>query len=85
MVAEAGARQPRSLANAFMSPVPKKGTKEKAARAIGEYLSRYDAMYGAHEDRRIAAMIDPAPGSAGERVTVDALAQWAADQVGEAV
>ena len=85
MLAEAGARQPRSLANAFMSPVPKKGTKEKAASVIGEYLSRYDAMYGAHEDRRIAAMIEPAPDSAGERITVDALAQWAADQVGEAV
>ena len=85
MLAETGARQPRSLANAFMSPVPKKGTREKAARAIGEYLSRYDAMYSAHEGRRIATMIEPAPNSAGERVTVDALAQWAADQVGEAV
>ena len=84
MLAETGARQPRSLANAFMNPVSKKETKEKATTAIGEYLSRYDAMYGAHEDRRIATMIEPAPASAGERVTVAALAQWGADQVGEA-
>ena len=85
MLAETGARQPRTLANAFMNPVPKKGAKEKAALAIGEYLGRYDAMHGVHEDRRIATMIEPAPASAGERVTVGALAQWAADQVGEAV
>ena len=84
MLAETGARQPRSLANAFMNPVSKKETKEKAASAVGEYLSRYDAMYGTHEDRRIATMIEPAPASAGERVTVATLAQWAADQVGEA-
>ena len=84
MLAETGERQPRTLANAFMSPVPKKGAKEKAADEIGKYLGRYDVMYGAHEDRRVATMIEPAPDHAGERVTVDALAQWVADQVGEA-
>ena len=84
MLAETGARQPRTIANAFMSPVPKKGAKEKAAGAIEEYLGRYDAMYGTHEDRRLATMIEPPPDHAGERVTMEVLAQWASDQVGEA-
>ena len=80
VLAEAGTRQPRTLANAFMNPVSKKGAKKAAAVAIDDYLGRYDAMYGAHEERRIATMIEPAPECVGEPVTLDALAQWAADQ-----
>ena len=84
MLAETGTRQPRTLANAFMKPISKQGAKEKAAAAIGEYLGRYDAMYGPHEGRRFATMIEPTPDHAGERVTMETLSQWAADQVGEA-
>ena len=84
VLAEAGTRQPRTLANAFMNPVPTKDAKTKAAVAIDEYLGRYDAMYGAHEARRIATMIEPAREHVGEPVTLDALARWAADQVKEA-
>ena len=83
MLAEAGARQPRTLANAFMNPVPKQGAKEQAAAAIGDYLGRYDTMYGAHERRRIATMIEPVPDHAGERAPMDAVARWAADHVQE--
>ena len=84
MLAESGARQPRTLANAFMTPVSKQGAKEKASAAISEYLGRYDAVYGAHERRRVATMIEPAPEHSGERVTMASLAQWAAGQVEEA-
>ena len=84
MLAESGARQPRTLANAFMSPVPKQGAKEKASAAISEYLGRYDAMYGTHERRRVATMIEPIPDHAGESVTMGVLAQWVSEQVGEA-
>lgn len=84
MLAESGARQPRTLANAFMTPVSKQGAKEKASAAISEYLGRYDTVYGTHERRRVATMIEPAPQHSGERVTMAALAQWAAGQVGEA-
>ena len=80
VLAEAGTRQPRTLANAFMNPVPKKCAKREAAIAVEDYLGRYDGMYGAHEERRIATMIEPAPERAGEPVTLDALAEWAADQ-----
>ena len=84
VLTEAGNRQPRTLANAFMNPVPKKGAKEQASAAIGEYLGRYDTMYGTHESRRIATMIEPAPDHAGERATMDAVARWAANKVQEA-
>ena len=84
VLAEAGERQPRTLANAFMDPVKKKKAKAKAAAALGGYLARFDAMYGEHEDRKIATMIEPVPTHGGERVTLNELASWAAAQVGGA-
>ena len=84
MLAEAGERQPRTLANAFIDAVPKRAAKTKAAVAMDKYLERFDAMYGKHEDRRLATMIDPAPKNAGDRVTLDEIADWAADQAKEA-
>ena len=83
MLAEAGARQPRTLANAFMKPVSKRheDMKGKASEALGDYLRRYDAMYGVHEERRIASMVEPVPDHAGKRVTLDELAYWAAAQI----
>ena len=84
VLAEAGERQPRTLANAFMDPVMPKDAKAKAAAALGGYLARFDAMYGEHEDRKIATMIEPVPAHGGERVTLNELASWAAAQVGGA-
>lgn len=84
VLAEAGERQPRTLANAFMDPVKRKKAKAKAAKALDRYLARFDAMYGEHEDRKIATMIEPVPSHGGERVTLDELASWASEQVGGA-
>ncbi len=85
VLAEAGARQPRTLANAFMQAVERRDAKRLAAAAIDEYLGRYDGMYGVHDDRRLATMIDePTLSNGGERVTLDALAAWAAGHVKEA-
>ena len=84
VAAEAGARQPRTLANAFRNPVPTRDAQTAAAHAIDGYLKRYDEMYGQHEERRLAAMIEPAPVNAGERVPLPALADWAALQAQEA-
>ena len=83
MLAEAGARQPRTLANAFMKPVSKRheDMKSEASKVLGDYLRRYDAMYGVHEERRIASMVEPVPDHAGKRVTLDELADWAAAQI----
>ena len=83
MLAESGVRQPRTLANAFMKPVPKRfgDLKAETAKQLGDYLARYDAMYGEHEERRFATMLPEAPATGGERVTLDGLADWAASQV----
>lgn len=84
VLAEAGERQPRTLANAFMDPVTQKDAKAKAAAALDGYLARFDAMYGEHEDRKIATMIEPVLAHGGERVTLNELASWAAAQIGGA-
>lgn len=85
MLAEAGVRQPRTLANAFMKPVPKRSgdLKAETAKQLGDYLARYDAMYGEHEERRFATMLSEAPAAGGERVTLEGLADWTASKVGE--
>lgn len=83
VLAEAGERQPRTLANAFMDPVEKTGTKAKAVKALDSYLERFDGMYGVHEDRRLATMIDPAPKAAGAPVPLADLADWAGGLVRE--
>ena len=77
---EAGARQPRSLAGAFQRPVPLTDLRMAAGDAIATHLRRFDAMYGAGETRRVAAMLETdgleaTPGSLAE------LATWAATQV----
>lgn len=84
IIAEAGERQPRTLANAFMDPVCKKGAKTAAVRAIGGYLKRFDNMYGEHEERRFASMIEETPAHAGEPVSLAKLASWAAEKAREA-
>ncbi|MCA8929417.1 MAG: type I-E CRISPR-associated protein Cas7/Cse4/CasC [Alphaproteobacteria bacterium] len=86
VLAEAGERQPRTLANAFMEAVDHKGgqVKVKAATALGDYLARFDAMYGPHEDRRLASMLAQPPAASGEPVSLPDLARWAAGLVHEA-
>jgi CRISPR system Cascade subunit CasC len=79
---EAGERQPRSLAGAFHRPVPLDDVRQKAGWAIADHLRRFNAMYGAHETRRVATMLDldgldAVPGSLAE------LATWAAARVRE--
>lgn len=83
MLAEAGVRQPRTLANAFMKPISKRADdlKARAAAEVGDYLERYDAMYGPHEHRRFATMLTEAPANCGEQCTLGELADWAAFQV----
>ena len=83
MLAEAGVRQPRTLANAFMKPIPKRADDMKARTAmeLGRYLQSYDAMYGGHEERRVAAMLPEVPAACGPRVTLAELAEWAASRV----
>ena len=78
MLIEAGARQPRSLANAYRSAV---GAQVSAAsEALSGYLGKVDAAYGANEARRFMAVED-CELPAAERVCLDDLAAWAADAI----
>lgn len=56
VLAETGARLPRSLSGAFRDPV--RPSVADAARALRERLTRLDGMYGEGEHRRLAAL-DP--------------------------
>ena len=83
MLIEAGARQPRSLSNAFRSPAA--AQIGEAATALSGHLSRLDAAYGSREARRVMSVEDCEIPDA-ERLCLDDLASWAADavRIGEA-
>ena len=82
MLVEAGTRQPRSLANAYRTPA--QAQTMEAASALSEYLQKLDDAYGARETRRVMSLEDCAiPGA--ERLSLDALASWAAAAIGSSV
>ena len=74
LLVEAGARQPRSLANAFRQPSPPQITA--AAQALAGELQDLDEMYGCKETRRVSSKKDCAIPNA-ERLCLDDLAAWA--------
>jgi CRISPR system Cascade subunit CasC len=81
VLAEAGSRQPRTLANAFAEAVPERGDLLRAAvDRLDRHLQSYDAMYGSATERRYAAMLPPdaLTAGAGERLDLPSLADWAA-------
>ena len=71
---EAGARQPRSLANAYRTPCPAR--MDAATNALAHYLGKVDAAYGRYEARKFTAIEDFEMPYA-ERVDIGALAKWA--------
>ena len=83
VLAEFGSRQPRTLANAFMKPIRNSSevsVKDLAAQAISDYLNRYDRMYGPHEDRRVASMLETDACKELGMMSIDELSHWAAKQ-----
>lgn len=87
LVVEVGARQPRTLANAFLSPVPTRGdVLGSSLKALGEHVQGLDKMYG-NEGARLAVGLglDPAALGAEDGGNVAALsAQVAAWVRGQA-
>jgi CRISPR system Cascade subunit CasC len=93
VLAESGSRQPRTLANAFLRPVPLRRPSGGGADgydvllgayvALAEYLVEHDRMYGVHEERRIAAQNPPEQFLAASIARLDlvGLSAWAADCV----
>ncbi|PTQ52812.1 MAG: CRISPR-associated protein, Cse4 family [Hydrogenibacillus schlegelii] len=61
---EAGEALPRSLANAFLEPVPLDGNANGLARSVdrlSEYLTKLEGMYGDSGETRYVASLHPWP------------------------
>jgi CRISPR system Cascade subunit CasC len=84
VLVEAGARQPRTLANAFRNAVSLRDIGQPlldaAVARIRDHLSKLDGGYGAHEARRALNLSEVELASAAPS-NLDALGAW----VGEAV
>ncbi len=78
MLVEAGARQPRSLANAFRNPAkPQVGD---AMGRLSDHIGKLDDCYGPGEARSLMSVEDcDLPGT--QRLNLNNLACWAADVV----
>lgn len=84
MLVEAGARQPRSLAAAFESPVAGgrgASVSERAERALFARLRTVDRAYGTEGSRRFLSVDSESVDSIGDAVSLDELASWAAERV----
>ena len=84
MILEAGSRQPRSLANAYRSPISAQTTE--AAEAMRSHLAKLDNAYGQSESRRIMSLeAIEIPGA--QQVNLIELSDWAGNVVrtGESV
>jgi CRISPR system Cascade subunit CasC len=84
VLVEAGNRQPRTLANAFLDAVPARGVLTRAYERLAAHLSEHDGMYGREGARRMAAIEPPESllARVDERLDLPALAGWAAETVG---
>jgi CRISPR system Cascade subunit CasC len=57
VLAESGSQQPRTLANAFLKPVPERpDIVANAYRALGRHAGELDSMYGIATSRRFAGI-----------------------------
>jgi CRISPR system Cascade subunit CasC len=86
--AEMGNSQPRTLANAFLQPIPTQGDMLKASFvALASHVRELDAMYGASTQRRLAGLReDQLPGlrdtlKVPEATNLPELAKWVSQQV----
>lgn len=65
VLAEKGAQQPRSLAQAFLKPVDSRGNQpsllEQAADSLNQRCENFDTVYGACADLRYRMSVDPTP------------------------
>ncbi|WP_255211150.1 type I-E CRISPR-associated protein Cas7/Cse4/CasC [Methylogaea oryzae] len=82
LLLEAGAKQPRCLANAYLKALPAKGdVMQSAVDAMGCYLADVDAMYGATAGHRAAATRKQWPENAAPRLPLDQAVKQILDAV----
>lgn len=72
---EAGDEQPRSLANAFLSPIERPPFEEAAARALTGHLAAIDRMYGTSGRRWLATRIPDVTAPEAELAPLPRLAE----------
>lgn len=78
VVVEAGSHQPRSLANAFYSPVSAgNDLREAASDELRKHLARLDGMYGRAETRQASSLIEGFTIDDHAPVSLPDLAAWA--------
>lgn len=87
---EAGNAQPRTLANAFLTPVADRQADLLSAtyRQLGRYIQDLDLMYGIRTERRLSAVGSNDLGEAigaGAPIPLADLAAWARSQVQQEV
>jgi CRISPR system Cascade subunit CasC len=77
VLAEAGDRQPRTLANAFLDPISLNGSDlfGRTVKAMDSYVASMDAMYGPGEDRWLACRDGNASINGSIKVSMPELAQ----------
>ena len=84
VLVEAGARQPRTLANAFRTAIPLRRNSgallETAVAKMEDHVSKLDGGYGRHEARRVLNLSDTKLASAAP-LDLDALAEWSGHAV----
>ena len=80
ILAEAGSRQPRTLANAYREPVPlrTKPLLPAAVERMDKHLKQLDDAYGTEETRRQLAIDANAEITGVKRLSLDDLATWCA-------
>ena len=79
MLVEAGQRQPRTLCNAFRTPIEPR--LPKAVNVLRDYVQQLDTFYGPHENRRLACMEPVSADWDVTPLTIPELARWTADMV----
>ena len=86
MLVEAGDRQPRSLASAYRTATAH--DRDEAVEALNQHLMQLDQAYSTGETRRYLSLTErPLSGPEGSgicRLPLEALAEWAAQQVKDA-
>ena len=83
LLAEAGERQPRSLANAFRTRVSEKAGLAGALDKMKEYLEKIDSAYGVEEQRRFMCLEEKELPEAS-RHSLDEVADWVREIVSSA-
>ena len=86
MLVETGEAQPRSLANAFLRPVPGKGDLlQNAYSALTSHLKELDQAFGAHETRQLLGISLPnelrMAARAAETLSLPQVASWLEAQI----